>query len=49
MSVRIAEQLKVIANLPTVEAVMAGPDVDPHVLLRGAARHAMNLFSTVQY
>jgi hypothetical protein len=49
MSVRIAEQLQVIANLATVEAVMAGPDVDPHVLLGGAARHAMNLFSTVQY
>ena len=33
MAVRIADQLQVIANLATVEAVMAGQDVDPHVLL----------------
>jgi hypothetical protein len=42
---RIADQLQVIANLATVEAVMAGPDVDPHVLLGGAARHDESFFN----
>jgi len=38
-----------IADQLIWRGILAGPDVDPHVLPGGAVWHAMNLFSTVQY